>query len=494
MTNRGWLRINCLVALALSVSTLCAIDPTVAGAFTPDTAGYLAYDAMRQPLYGIWANNLFNLFGNWRAVGFAQLGVFLSALTFYYAELLLRGLAGRIAIAISSIGVLLLLKLGVAPLIVILMTEGLFFSGLVLLAGLALRATRKRSYEWTVLATMVILFLMTQLRPAALLTLALPALALAVWVMSGSDSRRLSRACVLMVAYSALLSLGPIALGKKPFQLGASGDTLGFALLPRVGQLPLNANIVEITPEWRQLAQSWQAVEQTFDFTESVLFDAQLQEAIRFDLAPKVLFRSTITSAAGVEQESFWKNTDAQIRTKELALRWIALEPSTYLYWCSLHFLGTLTAASYASEAQRMRVWKSLRLVDERTWRLAPLRDDYPNNSFSKPLKSSTALMYFTIRLFACLMLAGGAISVCCVIFSVTRRRVVHPSFYCAAFGFAWIACHALAVGLTSFPEFRFVYVTLWGYLFFGTAAIAALSFNKASDFAMPDSKGQPRQ
>lgn len=471
-----------LVALALSLSMLFAIDRTSLGAFTPDTADYLSYDSMRQPLYGLWANSLFKIFGDWRAVGYAQLLVLVGALTWYYSELLLHGLAGRVAVVICSIGVFFLLKLGVAPLIVILMTEGLFFSGLVLLAALAVRASRKHVLDRTLLAMMLILFLMTQLRPAALLTLAIPVAVLFVWTKSSSGSRRLPRALLLIAAYVVLLSLGPMALGKKAFQLGAPGEALGFTLLPRVGQLPLNPSIEQVTLEWRQLAHSWQSVAETLDLTESVLFDAQIQEAIRFELAPKVLFRSIASRSRENGGGSFWKNADAQIAARGLAIRWIEVEPRAYIYWSTLHFLGTLTAATFASDAQRLRVWRSVRAVDERVWQLAALRDDYPNNSFARSLKGGTALMYTVIRVLATLMFAGGAFAVVLVTVAILRKRTLHPSVCLGGYGFAWIALHALAVGLTSFPEFRFVYVTLWGYLFFGTAAIAALSVNKARE------------
>lgn len=170
-----------------------------------------------------------------------------------------------------------------------------------------------------------------------------------------------------------------------------------------------------------------------------------------------------------------WTNEEDRLAAKAIALRWIAAEPRAHLVWSTRHFIGTMTAATFASESQRLRVWHAIRMIDPRVWQLARLRNDYPNNAFDQPLKAGTKFVYGLVRVFSVTAFLLGMVTIVMVGFGVIRRTRVRPGVAIGAFGFAWVALHGLTVGLTTFPEFRFVYVTLWGYLFFGVAAIALL-------------------
>jgi hypothetical protein len=455
---------------------LLAVDWQTAGGVHPDTLGYLNFDSLRQPLYGIWANAIHAVAGSWRHVGQMQIALLALALVIFWRALWVCGRYGPWGVLVGAIGIAILLKLGIGSQVPALISEGLFLPVFTFLPALAIRVSQRGPRDWSAFALCLTLVLLTQIRTAALATLILPVAAIAFWWVARPDKARASRrAATLLIAYAVMLCLVPLTQGKKAFQLGTTGDALGFALLPRVGQLQVGPP--DAPGLWQQLSSSWQDQALTLDWTEAVLFDGQIQEAIRYDLGPHILFGK----GAGSPEEFSWSSDRDRSRARELSLRWIRDQPRDYAVWSIRHATGTLAAATFASQSQRHHVWSAIRAVDSRVWQLATLRDDYPNNHFSEPLKPLTSALYAGVRAFASACAALGLVACAWALFSVLRRSPVALGAGVGAMGFGWLLLHALTVGLTVFPESRFVLLTLWGYVLFGVAA-AVLTANQLFD------------
>lgn len=484
--RRSTSRRRTLLVPLLSLAALAVIDWESAGAFTPDTGGYLAFSPFRQPLYGLFANGVHGLFGSWAAVGQIQILCLLGALAIYYLELARCNRWGWVGALIAATAVLLLLRLGVSSLVPILVTEGLFLPGLILLAAVVLRMGRLRRVGWEAHLATLVLFVLVQLRPAALLTLCIPPLA--VLLLLRQQPGRASRAtgAKLLATFMALLTFGPFLQGKSLLQVGTRGDSLGFALIGRISQVTPPAEDQSVPQAWAEMAQSWQAIASRLDLTEAALFDAQIQEAVRFALAPGLLLSSGGLGATSDSSEFDWAEETDRLAARRLSLDWILADPVAYAKWSLIHFFGTMTAATYASERQRKNVVGAIREVDPRVWDIARFRDDYPNNRFDLPLKPRTAVVYLMIRGFAALgLIVGGAVTLVFVIRAI-RRRKTDAATAVAAAGWMWLCAHGAVVGLMVFPEFRFVHTSLLGYLVFGIAVLV-LAMHEGSPFGSPD-------
>ena len=218
----------------------------------------------------------------------------------------------------------------------------------------------------------------------------------------------------------------------------------------------------------RNVSRSWQEIASDLDWTESTLFDAQIQEAIRFDLGPKVLFAKDTQDETSDLPAGFSEQNLRQAR--QLAIDYIARDPMTYGYWCLKHLTSTLTAATYATGTQRRHVWNAIRQINPLVWQLARLRDDYPNPHFNMPLRSHTVIYYTVLRSMSIVALVIGAITALYVVRQTIIKRQIPPGCGVYAFGFMWTFLNAVPVALTVFPEKRYVDVSLWSYAVFAAA------------------------
>jgi len=243
-----WLR-----PIGLSASALLVLPLSTAGAFTPDTLGYLEFHPIRQPLYGMWANALHALLGTWQLVGVAQAAFLCAPLAYFYYECEAWGRAGRVLALAAAATTTVLLKIGTASLVTAILSEALFVPLLTLLAALTLRLCRTSRPLPTSIVSLLVLFLLTQVRPIALPSLILPLMVAIVWIRSSERPPSTRQIRTLATAFTIMLTVGPVAFGKKPLQLGTPGDFLAFALLPRIGQLrnPPNQGI---PTKWQEMS------------------------------------------------------------------------------------------------------------------------------------------------------------------------------------------------------------------------------------------------
>jgi hypothetical protein len=189
-------------------------------------------------------------------------------------------------------------------------------------------------------------------------------------------------------------------------------------------------------------------------------FDAQLQEAIRFDLGPKVLLPAVLNLSPD-ETTVGWYNGTYDRDARRIAIEWIGREWAIYLRISGYHLWGMLTMANFMDNADRMKVWAALNDVSPSTWGDKPMRKDYPLNQIDKPLKWSTELIYRAIR-YACIMtLFLGLISTIIVIVQSFSDRNVSPGCLAIALAVGWCTAHSIPAGLLVFPEFRYTYANL---------------------------------
>jgi len=344
-----------------------------------------------------------------------------------------------------------------------LMTEGLFYS-LIVLQTYFLSVWLSSGFRWLPAAAVCLtLVLVSQLRSAALLTLALPLLVGLMCLVARHPVPTSSKKFWLPTSiFIAALVLVPACLGKHLAQLGTRGDSLAFSLLPRVALLVPPDDVAAALPAWAELASSWRGASKSLSPDAVTQFDAQLQEATRFELGPNYLLAAFTPKKAGGAFD-WYERADADM-AKELAMRWIINDATNYLQISAWHLWGLLTGSNYLTSTNRVAVWKALTAVDQRTWQVAKLRTDYPNNRIFEHLSSVTEIVYMTIRFVAAFALVFGFLCSFIVLLNTRRGFRNHPSLIAGSLGMWWCLLHSLPAALLLFPEFRFVYanLTMW--------------------------------
>ena len=106
-----------------------------------------------------------------------------------------------------------------------------------------------------------------------------------------------SSVLVVSVVFLGLVFMPPL-FGKAILQVSTIADSTGFALLPRVSLLPVSRVLGERSPDWIAMSSSWRTAATQLDAIGLTQFDAQLQEAIRFDLGPKVLLPAILNRSS----------------------------------------------------------------------------------------------------------------------------------------------------------------------------------------------------
>ena len=318
--------------IALLCVALFSIDwPTEPG-FTPDSASYIGMSPQRQPLYGIWANWAYGQFGSWPRVGAAQIVFFILSSSLLCWELMKNGGWGIFAALSLYTFLCLLARFGFFGIVSSVMTEGLFYSLIVLVVYCNFRWIRSGYSVRFGVTTGLILVLMSQLRSAAILVVALPFLAGLLVCMRPSLLTRssISKTVIPLSCIVLMLAFVPLLAGKRLFQLGTASDSLGLVLLPRISLLTPPADVMVALPLWGELSSSWVAQSKRLSVDALTQFDAQLQEAIRFDLGPHLLLPA-LRSTVRVGSPFDWASAADNDFAKETAFRWIKNDWQTYL-------------------------------------------------------------------------------------------------------------------------------------------------------------------
>ncbi|MES2786968.1 MAG: hypothetical protein V4684_16000 [Pseudomonadota bacterium] len=427
---------------------------------TPDTASYLEFSPYRQPLYGLWAHFIYAATSSWAAVLQVQLVLFVLAVAWATVELARISTWGVPAALFFIALQCVLLRMGMVGLVGTLSTEGLFYSMIVAGCALMLHWLRTRSRPGLALM-LVLLVAMTQLRPAALLVLGLPVGAAIVAVVAygwRSASGRLGLATLATTV--VLIGVMPVLMGKQPFQLGTSKSWFGFAALPRTALLHPPADIAQRVPRWSAMQAGWREAAKDLDAIELGQFDAQLQEAVRWELAPKALFPEYLRADVAQTAKQ-WEKGELYNEAADLALRYLRSDIPTYARLSLAHFWGMLTMGNYMSNGQRANVWIALNALPAPTWELARFRTDYPLNQIDKPMSLASSLLYFVVRYALMIVLALGVFAGGRTLLAVWKRRDLSPGDLALLATVGWAALHSVPAALTVFAEFRYTYANL---------------------------------
>jgi hypothetical protein len=275
------------------------------------------------------------------------------------------------------------------------------------------------------------------------------------------------------------LAFMPPLFGKAILQVSTVADSTGFALLPRVSLLPVSRILGQRSPDWIAMSSSWRAAATQLDAIGLTQFDAQLQEAIRFDLGPKVLLPAILNRSPEEIADKMLKGTyydDA----KRIAVEWILDEWPTYIRLSGMHLWGTLTMANFMDNADRERVWKALKAVSALTWREAPFRTDYPLSRIYERLSWTTNVLYLLIRYVSIGILILGVISAVTVLRQILDNREVSRGSLIVALAVGWSIAHSIPAALTVFPEIRYTYANMIVMFSSGAAWLAYLGARKS--------------
>jgi hypothetical protein len=433
--------------------------PIQNGLFTPDTSSYLNFSPYRQPMYGLWANGMAALTGSFRAVQFLQTGLYIAAGIWVIFELaLISNICGPVAAAILTVALAALNRFGLMEVAGSLISEGLFYSMILIMVAQFLWWLRTRQ-TFILVAIAILLVAMTQLRTAAMLVVILP-LTIAVYVLITRSRPHYRSSFAIITGLIAGVMLLPPMLGKNFLQFGTVQDGTGFVLLPRVSLLPVPPSIAKRNPEWEKMASSWRKAAASLNCVALTQFDAQLQETIRYNLAPKVLL-PVLLNLSSDEITARWPDGTYYPDAQRIAINWIDREWIAYVRISSCHLWGMLTMANFMDNADRIKVWDALSHVSPSTWGDKPMPTEYPLNRIDRPLKWSTELMYRVIRYGSILILVFGLISTIIVIIQSRYDNNLSPGYLAVALAVGWCIAHSIPGALFVFPEFRYTYANL---------------------------------
>jgi hypothetical protein len=477
-TNRNRI-LWAILLVAVYMAFVFAQNFPLGSGFLPDTASYLQFSPYRQPMYGMWANAIYSLSGSWHIVEALQVAAFVSFAAWVVVELALISNLGMLSALLFVAMLLVFTRLGLVNLVGSLISEGLFYPMILLMAAIFLAWLR--SHRKSLLVGLILLLVgMTQLRTAALLVIAVPIFA-AICALVQKPRRSLAGNPAALLALAAIaigLVCMPPLLGKSVMQFGTVADSTGLVLLPRVSLLPVSRVVSERSPDWTAMSSSWRAAASQLDAVALTQFDAQLQEAIRYDLGPKILLPAMLDRSPKDIEEGWLKGAyfdDA----KRIALRWIVDEWPTYIRLSGKHLWGMLTMANFMGNGDRQSVWKALNRVSSLTWGEAPLRTDYPLNRIYERLSWSTNILYLFIRYVSVGVLIIGTISAVIVLTQMRANCDVSPGSLAIALAVGWSIAHSTAPALLVFPEYRYTYANML-VMFSGAAAwLAYLRMNQ---------------
>jgi hypothetical protein len=235
---------------------------------------------------------------------------------------------------------------------------------------------------------------------------------------------------------------------------------MGIVLLPRVSLLPPTEDVRKRSPAWTEMSSSWRSVASTLSVVGLTQFDAQLQEAIRFEIAPKVLLPAMLNRSQD-EIVSEWQKGTYFDDAKRLAFAWIREEWPTYVGLCVAHFWGMMTAANFMDNDDRRQVWTGLTTITESTWRVATFRTDYPLNRIYEPLSRTTSLLYMLIRYVSVGILILGTVSTLRILWQFAGNREISGGDLAVGLAVGWSIAHSVPAALTVFPEYRYTYANI---------------------------------
>jgi len=411
-------------------------------------------------MYGLWAKGIFNLTGSWQGVQFVQLGIFVALGMWIILELASISSRGTIAAAIFAATLATLNRFGLISLAGSIISEGLFYPMILLVIALSLRWLRVRR-PFILFVVAFFLFAMGQLRTAAILVFLVPLMIAIYALVMQFRTKQLDRSALAAICGLAIgaVILPPLT-GKDFLQFGTVRDGSGFAIFPRISLLPVPQNIVEQSPDWVIMAESWRRAAAHLNSVALTQFDAQLQETIRFELGPRLLLPAVLNQSPD-EVDRGWADGTYYADARRIAIQWILLEWPKYLQISGYHLWGMLTMANFMDSADRIEVWNALHDVSPTTWRFAPMRTDYPLNQIDHRLKWHTELIYRLIRYASIIIVTFGGIAAVFAVRQTLQGREVCSGGLAVSLAVAWCLLHSVPAALLVYPEYRYTYANL---------------------------------
>ena len=505
-TRKRILCILLLVAVYLAFELTLELIQISPSYTTYDTASYLQFSPYRQPMYGMWANNIYLLSGSWRTVVALQLVAFVSFAAWIVVELALISNLGVLSAIIFVTSMLAFTRHGLFNLVGSLLSEGLFYPMIMLTAAMFLAWVR--TWRTSFLIGLVLIIVgMTQVRSDTLLLPAVPVFA-AICVLTAQAERRSANArSAVFTLFTVVIGFVfmPPLLGKSVMQISTTEDPLGLVVLPRVSLLPLSPVLGERSPEWTAMSSSWRAAAAQLDITGLTQFDGLLQETIRWDLAPNILLPAILNRSPKDVEEEYWSGVSCfdqvwrrsvptichsdrakhiALDAKHIALQWIIDEWPSYIRLSGMHLWGILTMANLMDNGEREQVWKALNAVSILTWRYAPFYTRLPFVSkylsqIPERLKWSANAFNILIRWASIAVLIIGIVSAISLLIRVRTNREIPRGIVAIAFAVGWSIVHSIPGALFVYPDGRYMFANILMMLSGGAAWFAYLGTNE---------------
>ena len=428
--------------------------PEANDGLTQDSAGYLEFSPYRQPLYGHFVDVTRTMFGSISSVKQAQMLLFGISVNWLLLILSTSGRAVPVASIVSLLAIGVLVRLGVFSFVASILTEGLFYTLVVLALASGLRSLEDGSVKHLFLFTFF-LCCMTQLRGAAILVfLTVPVMlaGMGIFHYCGRSTRKL---VLSLLSFTVFLMLAiPVIIGKELGQIGSEKSRVGYLLTSRVTLLEAPDWVREKSPRWVEMSASWRSAGEHLSGAALTQFDAQLQEAVKDELIANVL----LPDLGETKALQAWQTASDYSFTRELALEWVYQDWKNYLRLSFLHMWGMVTMSNRVGSADRLAIWDALQSVSDTTWQNAKFRTDYPLNKFYEPLKPVTAVVNGLIRGAMMLFIAVVVLEIGKLVYAWSKGLCPAKSTIVVCLSGVWIFLHSVTAALILFPEQRYTY------------------------------------
>jgi hypothetical protein len=308
------------------------------------------------------------------------------------------------------------------------------------------------------LLAMLIVVVVVFVREAALAVLPASIAILIITFLLGEEKLRRTalKSLVLVVIAWGIL---PVLVGRLPWQVRTTLDRSGMVFLPRIVMISASLDLSEPRKsQWDKLNNSFIAAGKKLSCSEQSMFESQLQEAVRYEIGPKLLLDTVDTAqlqGTTIDKIAIKAIDDQAFRLFKQAVR---QDPGAYLVSTSCHFWGLVTAGTHIDTTSRQLVYRSLQLVDPETWALAKFRTDYPLNRFDIPLKVHTQWIYGAFRLLTAIAtLVGIVVSLQSLFLAIFRSRRLNIQSLVWMLPTGWLVAHSLLIALSVYPDPRYV-------------------------------------
>ena len=429
--------------------------PTINESLSPDTRSFLDDSPFRQPFYGLSLRMAFSSGLDWESIKLIQVFIFIFSSIWFMSQLISFNRFGGFCATVFAVHIFIFSQYGLLSIVSLLITEGIYYSLLLLNFGFVLNWIRTRS-NLILMLIILVTILTTQLKSAALpLLLSIPFLILILFKVDNTKQRSNRLFIILFTSFLTLLIL-PALLGKPPMKITTLENRLGFVLVPRISLLKVPEQDQLKYSQWIKSTEKWKKQADNLNLTERTSLDATLQELIRYKLYPTEIL--PIQKGISIDRSlEGWGSTEYYDDALVLAKNWIMNDFSKYLVISFNHFIGLISYSTLLQTSELKNLKSAYEEINNSSNGLSQLRYDYPVNLNSAGISQITSLIYYYLRGLGLVFLLSITFVTLILVSKIRDLKQLKIENLLFLYIGSFAILQSLPAAFTVFPEIRYV-------------------------------------